>query len=349
MEVKPTMQDVADLAQVSRATVSRVLADSPNVSQDKRAQVLEAVRKLGYKPHKKLRPRYQMLICISPTQKTDPFHEQILDGIQDVVRTYKLKLSRLQLQADSSRQPHRQFPPSMAKAVSQAQGLIILGNIPMSEQQYLHLHQNGIPTVIIYGIGNSQLCSYVGIDERRAMIEIVSELMQLGHKNIAYIHGPEGNLDHRERLRAFKLGVLSAHLADSLKLIIQANSWDRQGGYEAAVRLLTSYKPSAIITANDLMALGAYRAVKEAGFRIPEDVSVVGFGDLECAKNADPPLSTIAVPLRSIGKWAAALLHTKIVEQELAPVRLTVPTVFRQRDSTAQAKMNNRPRTRVEE
>jgi len=347
--VKPTMQDVADLAQVSRATVSRVLADSPNVSMDKRTLVLEAVEKLGYQPHKKLRPRYQLLLCIAPAQRTDPFHEHIFEGIQDAIRTHKLKLSKLQLQANTSKHSHKQFPPSMARAISKAQGLIFLGNIPMSEQQYLHLYQNKIPAVIIHGIGNSQLCSYIGIDERRAMIEVVNELTQLGHRRIAYIHGPEANLDHQERLRAFKLGVLSAHLADSLKLIALATSWDQQGGYEAARRLLTTHAPSAIITANDLIALGAYKAVKEAGLRIPEDISVVGFGDLDCAKDADPPLSTITVPLQSLGKWAVALLYTKIADRDLAPARLTVPTIYRSRQSTAQTSTSMRPRLRNEE
>lgn len=340
--MKPTMQDVADLARVSRATVSRVLADSPNVSMDKRALVLDAVEKLGYKPHKKLRPRYQLLVCIAPHQKADPFHTHIIEGIQAAVRTHRLKLSRLQLQAFSSRPPQRQLTPSMAKAIAQAQGLIILGNLPLSEEHHLYLHQNGIPTVIIHGTGSSQLCSYVGIDERRAMIKAVNELVRLGHRRIAYIHGPEDDQDHQERLRAFKLALLSAHLAESLRMIVQAKSWCQQGGCEAAGRLLTTFMPSAMITANDLLALGVYQAIKEAGLRIPDDISVIGFGDLDCANDADPPLSTIAVPLRSIGGWAVAMLYNKILDQDLKPVRLTVPTVFKSRGSTARAKIYTR-------
>ena len=337
--MKPTMQDVADLAQVSRATVSRVLADSPNVSMDKRALVLDAVQKLGYKPHKQLRPRYQLLVWIAPNQKTDPFYEHILQGIQNAIRTHKLKLSVLQPQAFSAKNPQRQFPPAMAKAIAQAQGLIVLGNLPLSDEHYMYLHQNGMPAVIIHGTGNSQLCSYIGIDERRAMIEAVNTLVRLGHRRIAYIHGPEDNLDHQERLRAFKLALLSAHLAESLPMIVLANNWGQQGGYEAARQLLTTTVPSAMITANDLMALGVYKAVREAGLRIPDDVSVVGFGDLKCAGEADPKLSTVSVPLQSIGGWAVALLYSKLADSDLTPVRLTVPTVFRSRGSTARARI----------
>ena len=329
--MKPTMQDVAGLDKVSRATVSRVLADSANVSQDKRAVVLEAVRKLGYKPHKKIRNQHQVVVCVSPTQQTDPFYCDIIKGIQEGIRIHRAKHHLEILE-------NEQLPEPTSNALGQAEGLLIIGNVQMTEQQSTQLHNNNIPAVVIHGVGSSEFHSYVGIDERRAMIETISELVQLGHKRIAYIHGPEGDIDHQERLRAFKLGLLSAHLSVDPQLIIFSSDWDQAGGYAAAKRLFTSASPSAVITANDQMALGVYRAVEEAGLKVPHDISVVGYGDLDIAKHASPALSTISVPLESMGKWAVALLCAKIADQDLSPVRLTVPASYHKRNSVARAK-----------
>lgn len=331
--MKPTMQDVADLAQVSRATVSRVLADSANVSQDKRAIVLAAVQKLGYKPHKKFRNQHRLFICISPTQKTDPFSHDIIKGIKTGIHTFRAKHD-IEFLGEEQASADQRLPASILDPLGQADGLVILGILPLTEQQLL-LHDRKIPAVIIHGVGSSEVFSYIGIDERRAMLEIVSELAQLGHKRIGYIHGPEDCLDHQERLRAFKLGLLSSRLPVDSSLVVFSSDWDQESGYKAASALLTTAAPSAIITANDQLALGVYRAAEELGWKIPEELSVVGFGDLACAQHAQPPLSTISVPLESIGKWAVALVCANIADSDFSPVRLTVPASYRRRNSVA--------------
>lgn len=330
--MKPTMQDVADFARVSRATVSRVLADSVNVSPDKRALVLEAVQKLGYRPHKKMRTNIQILVGAAPAQENDPFYAEIVCGIER-----GLKINRVRMHMELSQE---RFVDAIANACEEFHGVLLIGNANLHERVHNYLKQHNIPMVVIHGVGGAERYTYVNIEERRAMIEIISELAQLGHTDIAYIHGPNTDINYQERIRAFKLGMLSAHLSVNPQFIVYAPGWDEESGLQAAVQLLTDRRPSAIITANDLLAMGVYQALNQAGLKIPQDVSVIGFGDLECAKHMRPPLNTIAVPLQSIGEWAVASLCAQINDENLSPARLTVPTVYRKRQSVAKANRN---------
>lgn len=334
--VKPTMQDVADLARVSRATVSRVLRGSANVSPEKQEIVLSAVEELGYKPHKKTRIISELLVYVSSSQVEDPFSALIMEGIHLGIRTYKAKLIVEELNDNS--------PKSFCSHIdaNDIHGIIIVGHMNFVDTDFAKIQKERIPVVLVQGAADSDVFSYVTIEERKAMMQTIQELVNLGHKQIAFIDGPKQDSSYQERLRSYKLGLLSARLSVESNLITAAEGWDRDSGYRTCKSLLKSGSPTAIITANDQLALGVYRALKELGCRIPEDISVVGFGDLDVAQHATPPLNTIAAPFISLGKWTVSLLCTLIEDKELPSTRLNLPALYKKRHSVGKANHQQR-------
>lgn len=327
--MKPTMQDVADLAQVSRATVSRVLGESASVSPHKRALVIEAVQKLGYEPHKKFRTNPGILMCVPLDYENDLFYSHIIEGVHLGIHSNRAKLIIEQPRGSSAG-----YSFNLTKNV---QGIIIMGNLALRDSQYAELQKQQIPTVIVNGAAESDEFSYIGIDERKTMIQVIQELVDLGHQKIAYIYGPSHDPIHQERLRFYKLGLLCSNLSVDNDLIRSAVGRCSDSGYQAAKQLLKTASPTAIMAANDQLALGVYRALHELRFKVPENISVVGFGDLEVARKIEPPLSTISVPLLSMGMWAASILCAFIRDQKTSNVRLSVPTNYIRRQSVAKA------------
>lgn len=324
------MQEVADFAGVSRATVSRVLADSQLVSAKKRNLVFDAVKKLGYKPYKNTKTAVSIGVYVLEDQMRDPFFSNILEGIQGSRSKFRIGL---QLEHPKVNSMNYSLP-----IVKGAEGIILLGDLPLPDSEYAKLKKLEIPVVVINGIVDCEEFSYINIEERKAMIQVIQTLVELGHARIAFIAGPDHDLAKQERLRAYKLGLLCAHLPVNKQLIITATQCDAVSGYEATIKLLQAQTPTAILTANDQLAVGVYQAVAEFGLKIPDDISVVGFNDLAVAKTLDPPLSSIAVPLASIGKWAVSLLVAQVLDPPLSQVRLSVPTELVARKSLSNAK-----------
>lgn len=315
--VKPTMQDVADIAQVSRATVSRVLSERAQVSRDKREVVLEAVRKLGYEPHKKTYTNFELAVCVTPEQQKDPFYMPIIKGVQIGIRGK----GRVKLYTNSL--------PSL----SGIDGVIIFGDIEVPSFFLDDLRQSQLPVVVVNGAQDIAGFSYVCIEERKAMIQVIQELVTLKHDKIAFIGGPLEDIGSQERLRSYKLGLLCSQLSVDNHLIVNTSDTSQAAGYIGAKNLLLLSSPTAIIAANDQMALGIYEAAAELQKQIPEDISVVGFADIEAAVQVNPRLSTVGIPLESMGKWGVSLLVSQINDPELSPARVSVPAEFVIRES----------------
>ncbi|NLM25607.1 MAG: LacI family transcriptional regulator [Firmicutes bacterium] len=307
--MKPTMEEVAELAKVSRATVSRVLSDSTNVSPEKRRLVLEAVKQLGYEPLKQTNVRVPIAVHISSSPDWTKFYEKILEGIEQAASAEKLLI-----QDD----------------LGQAKGLILLGNAAIKP--------SNVPVVVVDGLLEEEDYSLISIDERKAMLEAIQLLVKYGHRQIAFLNGPEHDIIRQERLRGYKLGILCARLPVNEALIQVATNWDRQSGYQATLQLLEQASPTALVAASSELALGAYQAIVDQGLKIPKDISLVGFDDLELTKELTPPMSRIDVSLVSMGKWAATLLKSLIDDEGRSPVRLNVPAVIRQTSSIGRAK-----------
>ncbi len=307
-----TSQNVADLAGVSRTTVSFILNDVKhvNITAETRRKVLTAVEELGYVPNasaQALASRKAKAIGLVMTRRpqyiaSDPFLPQILSGLMEVVKQHKLGL--LLEWVEPGQQIRTYHELVQAKHID---GMILL--TPRMDDEGLHQLENfDIPTVMMGKLPNSNLYS-VDIDNRAAAQEAVQYLISLGHRNIACItNAPLPYSSATDRLQGYKDAILEAGFKPNDDLICHAD-FDPRSGYECMKSLLARKVDfSAAFIASDNIVIGASSALREAKLSIPEDISIVGFDDIPWSQFADPPITTIQMPAQQLAQRACYLL-----------------------------------------
>jgi LacI family repressor for deo operon, udp, cdd, tsx, nupC, and nupG len=296
------MEDIARLAGVSVSTVSRALAGSPKVTGDTRARIEAAVQQTGYVVNQVAQglrlQRSRQLLVLLPTI-ANPFFGEIVQGVDEAAQAagYGVLVGstegNLAREAILARQLH----------TGGVDGLILLtGRIPATLEAHVARGQVVAVSETIPG----QTLPTIAIDNEAAAMAAVAHLIALGHHRIAHIAGPEGNVLTAQRARGWRRAL------DCEPVIPAAfGDFTITSGVTAIERLLAATpRPTAVFCANDEMAIGALKAARTAGLRVPEDISVVGFDDISFAAFTDPPLTTIRQPRRAFGHAAvAALLH----------------------------------------
>jgi LacI family transcriptional regulator len=311
-EKRITSQDVADMAGVSRTTVSLVLNNvrSVNISDKTRKRVQEAAEKLGYIPNataQALASRRARAIGLIMTRSphhiaSDTFLPQIIGGLLDVVRDSKLRL--LIESVNVEHQDRAYLELVRAKHID---GMILL--TPRIDDSALKkLEESNVPAVLMGAINNSKLFS-VDINNRRSAKMAVNYLIELGHKNIACIaNAPISYSASPDRVAGYKDALLGAGIPFDNHLVRYAD-FDPQSGFEAMQDLLSSgSRFSAAFVASDNVAIGAKSALRKAGLRIPEDISIIGFDDIPWAQYSDPPLTTVHLPAQELATKACMFL-----------------------------------------
>jgi LacI family transcriptional regulator len=310
---RPTQQDVARLAGVSRAAVSHVLTNNMAVAipAETRERIQAAMRELGYIPDRSaqsLRTRKTYTIASIIPDITNPFYPAFQRGIQDVARQQAYDL--VMYNTDGEAELERKCLQSVQEA--RVDGLIVvLFSLELDALQ--PLIERDISIVAISGPGMSDLpidCVYVdnGIAARAA----VDYLLAQGHRQIAMLAGVEENPPRLWRIQGYR-AALAGHIPALPELLIEEGPFNEVGGYQGARTLLArSPRPTAIFAANDLMAIGAIKAIREAGLRVPDDIAVVGFDNISAAELVTPQLTTIAQAQEQMGRTAAELLFTRI-------------------------------------
>lgn len=196
------------------------------------------------------------------------------------------------------------------------------------------LRDRNVPVVGINAYPGRRAISHVAADQAGGMAGAVALLVQKGHRRIAFLPGPAGNLGAEERLKGFRRAV-AAHGLERLALASEPADYSDTSGAIRTRRLLAGPRPpTALVAAGDLIAAGALQAVRKAGLRVPDDVSVVGFGDFHIAQHVQPALTTIGLPLFELGARTAQLLSERaagVTRQQI----VTLPTVLVERDSVA--------------
>ena len=337
-----TSQDVANLAGVSRTTVSFVLNDVKglNIPQQTRQKVHDAASKLGYIPNaaaQALASRRTRALGLVMTRSphyisTDAFLPQIIAGLMDVVKERKLRL--LIEYVEMAHQDRAYLEVARAKHID---GMILL--TPRIDDTALKkLEQVDIPTVIMGEIIGTNLYS-VDIDNRLAAVKAVQYLLELGHRQIACIlNAPPSYSSAAARVMGYKDALISAGIPPIEELILYAD-FDPQSGYDRMKSLLASQqKFSAIFIASDNIAMGAYAALHEAGKRIPEDVSVIGFDDIPWAEYGDPPLTTVRLDAQELARRACFVLTDLLNGKEIPQKRQILDTELVIRQSCASYK-----------
>jgi LacI family transcriptional regulator len=332
VQSRPTIKDVAAQAGVSRQTVSRVLNDKGEISPETRARVLDAIERLGYRPNAAARSmvvgRTCTLGCISPNLSDYTF-ARIIDSAQAEAR----RLGYFVLTGSAPTEPD--VEPLLEELLRrQVDGLLVLN--PHADERYrrfLPLAERGMTVIYLGSSSHGAAIPSVRCHDQEGGGQATRYLIGLGHTAIATILGPANEECVDDRLEGYRQALAQADLAYNPELITRGD-WSATSGYQAAGRLLGSGRPfSALFAQNDQMAVGAIRALRENGLRVPGDVSIVGFDDIPLVSYFDPPLTTLRQPLEELGRRAARLLIETIQGEEHPPEQVLVEAHLIERGS----------------
>lgn len=318
---QPTIIHVADRAQVSIATVSRVFADPRRVSPELRDRVIAAATALGYQPSRvarTLRVGTSLTMGVVIPDIQNPFFTGVVRGIERVL----LEAGYMLLLANSDEIPARE---ARMLATLRAEGVAGIVFVPIANANSVYdgLVNSPFPIVAVDRLPTGLRIDLVTVNNTQASRQAVEHLLDLGHRHIALIGGPQPHSTARERQQGYEMAMRAARIAIRPDLN-QHGDFREQGGYDSMRALLALREPpTAVFAANNLMTLGALRALHEAGKRIPHDIALIGFDDMPWATSLNPPLTAVAQPAHELGATAAELLLARIADPE-RPVRHVV-------------------------
>ncbi|MEP4196383.1 MAG: LacI family DNA-binding transcriptional regulator [Aliishimia sp.] len=327
----PTLDDVAKAAGVSTATVSRCLNAPDRVVESTRKRVLAAVEALDYTPNFAARvmaaKRSFTIGAIIPTMENAIFALG-LQAFQEELhaRGYTLLVSSSAYQAELEKEQIRTL---IARG---ADGLLLIGQ-ERDPSVYDYLKRQNVPTVLAWTYDTETEHPCVGFDNHAGMARLANEVIAHGHRQIAMISSTTHDNDRaRERVE----GVRSALAENGLNpedLALIETPYGIDTGADAFAQIIAQpSRPTAVICGSDVLAVGALRQAREMGLRVPEDVSITGFDDMELASIVFPALTTVHVPHRQMGHAAATELVT-MVEQTRAGQSTLLETYVQKRDS----------------
>jgi LacI family transcriptional regulator len=331
-----TIVDIARRLSVSAMTVSRALTGNSEVSEKTRKRVIECAREMGYKPNRWARSlvtRRTSMIGVVVPDISHSFFAEVLRGIEETVHAagFNLLLCDSWLDADKERSEIEML------VGSRVEGLIVASEQPeTSPQPFARLKQRGMPVVLVDRFFPGLEIPSVLVDDFEVGRMATRHLIELGHRRIAHIRGPEVS-PASLRFRGY-VHTLKAHgIRVQRKWMIEGR-FDIQSGREAMNSLLAlKPRPTAVFAGNDPMAIGAVYACRDAGLRVPGDISVVGAGNIEGAHHPNPFLTTVDWPRVDLGRAAGALLLSAIKNPaaRTAPVKVFQPKLL-VRQSTGQ-------------
>lgn len=335
-----SLKILADYLGLCPATVSVVLNNVPgrSISQETRERVREAARKFNYQPSllaRSLRKQRSFTVGVLVPELTDGYHTMVMSGIGD----------HLMQEGYFYFSAHHRHKPDMIEEYPRllmsrgAEGLILIDTALQ--------HELSVPVVAVAGHRNIKGVTNVVLDHRRAAELILRHLVQLGHKHIAFMRGQPFSSDSLTRWQnivavAKELGL---PISEDLSIQLERDISSPELGYPVVQMLLQKQKRfTAIVSFNDMAAIGAIRALRDANLRVPEDVSVIGFDDIQLAGYHTPRLTTIRQPLRDMGASAARILLQRLQGFKDYPAEFAVPPELIIRETSAPANPAHRHR-----
>lgn len=325
-----TIKDIAEMAGVSVTTVSRVLNfdDTLNVQDETKKRVFEAADRLEYQVRSKRKRKKKLkigLICsYSPEEELED--------------TFYLSV-RIAIEKKIEEEGYKKIPVDMTEFTDEVfhlDGLICLGTFRKSI--YQNVKQIGKPTVFVDAKGDLDFFDSVVVDLRHSVQKVLGYLIEQGHKRIAFIGGCDMDEDGKEmadqRAHMFCTYMEEQNLLN--KDYIKIGGYTPKQGYKMGKELLAMQeRPTAVFTANDSLAVGFYKAVQEAGFSIPKDISVIGFNDISMAKYLVPPLTTVHIPMSFMGDQAVTMLAERIYSNREINMCVSIPARLVLRESVS--------------
>ncbi len=335
-----TLDQVAEIAGVSRATVSRVINNQQNVSESTKEKVQKAIKESGYKPHGVARSLAKnetgIIGLVIPEAVSrlfsDPFFAPFIRAVTEECNEqgYELMLSLL----TTPDEEEKLYPDIISNSF--LDGLLIASN-PVEDPLIKALIDDGTPFVSV-GRHPNEKANYVDVNNYGGAKQATEYLINLGHERIATITGPQDQAPAIDRLRGYKDALEEADLEVEEGLIYEGD-FTEESGSRGIHKLLADF-PSAVFAANDLIAIGVLKELKEMKKRVPEDVAIVGFDDIQASSAVEPPLTTISQPIDKLGRVSVRYLK-KLIKGEGAnkssdgkPIRKVLDTELIVRSST---------------
>jgi LacI family transcriptional regulator len=327
-----TIREVAEIADVSYATVSHVINNTRVVSPETRQRVLDAMAQLNYRPNalaRSLRQGKTNTLGLILPDSANPFFAEISRSIEDEAfnKGYSVFL------CNTERDIQRELFYVDVLSKRQVDGIIFVAAGDQKDSLDF-LAREGIPVVMIDRYIQNVQVDAVLPDHQMGGFLATEHLIQLGHTRIACIAGPSRITPSAERITGYRNALEQANIPYGEKLLMRGD-YHSQSGMDITHSILQmDPRPTAIFALNDLMALGALRAAAEAGCSVPRDLAVVGYDDLELSQFTNPPLTTIAQPKKEIGVQAVRLLVERISQNSRPPCRIVLPPELIVRRST---------------
>ncbi|MBE3578676.1 LacI family DNA-binding transcriptional regulator [Caldanaerobacter subterraneus] len=308
-----TIKDIARLANVSVTTVSRVINNKPEgVSEETRQKILKLVKELGYQPNaiaRGLVTKKTKTIGLIIPDISNPFFPDIARGVEDSAHIYGYNV--FLCNTDDNLEKESEYIKALKEKY--VDGIIFTSSSIPKHEHIIELVESGIPVVIMDRRVDSENIYGVFLDNYEGGYIATKHLIDLGHEKIGCITGPLYTKSAKERLEGYKKALLDSGIKIDEKLIFEGD-YKINGGIIGAERLLKDNKDmSAIFACNDLMAYGAYKTIRSFGYKIPDDISVVGFDDIQLSQILEPQLTTIKQPAYDMGLTAARML-IKLIE-----------------------------------
>lgn len=326
----PTILDVAKRAGVSKSLVSLVMRGSTRVSDESRRKVLAAARQLGYRPNVAARVLVRQrshLLGVMVSDLHNPFFPEVLDGLEEEARDAGYRT----LMTTGVRVVERELGAINTLLELRVDGLVLASpRVPTAD---VTVAAESVPTVVLGKASRTRVADSVFNDDRIGSRLVVDHLVELGHRRIAHISSPRG-AGGTARRSGYVRAMEAVGLGDEIS--VAPGGFTEAAGADAMRRILADpEKPTAVFVANDIAAIGALEALDTAGLRVPEDMSIVGYDNLELSHYHRISLTTVDQPRYEMGRMSVALLVERLENGRTTAKTIVLPPKLIVRDTTA--------------
>ncbi len=331
------MADIAELAKVSKMTVSRVLNNKPGVADNTRQRILEVADVLGYSLQSQFPPSDGCVIALLIPNHPTVYLGEVLSG---------MSIAAEQLNCGLMLYTQNMFTQAMQldSALSPLRGGLIDGFVVIVPSNYqeviVNLNRYELPFVLIDHHSEASDEASVTATNRRGMLEATRYLLALGHRRIGFITGRMDIACSHERLHGYQDGLEEVGLPFDEDLVLEGDFLQTSGFLNARIFLGRDNPPTALLISNDMMAYGALEAARVLGLTIGHDISIIGFDDVFLSSQTYPPLTTVRQPLAQMGEMALDMLVDLIQERKVLNLRRELPTELIVRETTGPVQLN---------
>lgn len=327
-----TIYDVAREANVSMATVSRVVNGNPNVKPTTRKKVLDAIERLGYRPNavaRGLASKKTTTVGVIIPDISSIFFAELARGIEDIATMYKYNI----ILSNSDQNKEKEIHLINTMLGKQVDGIVFMGGT-ITEEHINEFKSSPVPVVLAATVDETETIPSVNINYEEASYEAVKLLLDHHNKQVGFVSGPLDTYINIQKLNGYKRALAEAKVEVNEDWICKGD-YSYDSGHEAVEHFLSlSNKPTGIFVASDEMALGVIHGFHDRGLSVPDDIEVMGFDNTRLATMVRPTLSTVVQPMYDIGAVAMRLLTKYMNKEEVSEQNVILPHRIIERNST---------------